>query len=111
MLQVGADIYCDTSLIARELERRYPDPTLFPGGGRGLALALAAWAERFFDAGSSLAMGLNDQLPAELLKDRQAFFSYMDFGSFRSAGAACVLRRCSRTPNSSRSNSPTVAPF
>jgi hypothetical protein len=28
-------------------------------------------------------MGLNDQLPADLLKDRQAFFSHMDFDSFR----------------------------
>jgi glutathione S-transferase len=84
VLQVGADVYCDTSLIARELDRRFPDPPLFPGGGRGLALALAPWAERFFDAGSSLAMGLNDQIPADLLKDRQAFFSHMDFGSFRS---------------------------
>jgi len=83
VLQVGADVYCDTSLIARELERRFPEPTLFPAGGRGLELALAAWAERFFDAGSGLAMGLNEQLPADLLKDRQAFFSHMDFNSFR----------------------------
>lgn len=83
VLQVGADIYCDTSLIARELERRYPEPTLFPAGDRGLGLTLAPWAERFFDAGSGLAMGLNDQLPADLLKDRQAFFSHMDFASFR----------------------------
>jgi glutathione S-transferase len=83
VLQVGADVYCDTSLIARELERRFPEPTLFPDGGRGLELALAPWAERFFDAGSGLAMGLNDQLPADLLKDRQAFFSHMDFASFR----------------------------
>ena len=40
VLQVGADIYCDTNLIARELDRRFPDPPLFPSGGRGLALAL-----------------------------------------------------------------------
>ena len=83
VLQVGADIYCDTNLIARELERRFPEPTLFPTGDRGLGLALAPWAERFFDAGSGLAMGLNEQLPADLLKDRQAFFSHMDFATFR----------------------------
>lgn len=83
VLQVGADIYCDTNCIARELERRHPVPTLFPDGGRGLALALASWAERFFDAGSGLAMGLNDELPADLLKDRREFFSHMDFGSLR----------------------------
>ena len=32
ILQVGADIYCDTRLIACELERRFPRPSLFPGG-------------------------------------------------------------------------------
>ena len=83
VLQVGADIYCDTNCIARELERRHPVPTLFPDGGRGLALALAPWAARFFDAGSGLAMGLNDELPADLLKDRREFFSHMDFAAFR----------------------------
>ena len=44
-LQIGADVYCDSNLIALELERRWPAPTLFPQG-RGLAQALAAWAER-----------------------------------------------------------------
>jgi glutathione S-transferase len=82
VLQVGADVYCDTSLIARELERRCPEPTFFPDGGRGQALALAPWAERFFDSGAGLSMGLADQLPAELLQDRREFFSHMDFDRF-----------------------------
>jgi glutathione S-transferase len=82
VLQVGADIFCDTSCIARELERRFPDPTLYPDGGRGLALALAAWAERFFEPGAGLSMGLNDQLPADLMKDRREFFTHMDFARF-----------------------------
>lgn len=28
-LQIGADIYCDTGLIARELEKRFPQPSLY----------------------------------------------------------------------------------
>ena len=32
ILQVGADIYCDTALIARRLERLQPSPSLFPQG-------------------------------------------------------------------------------
>jgi glutathione S-transferase len=84
VLQIGADIYCDSSLIALELERRHPEATLFPDGGAGLSLALAAWASRFFDAGSALAMGLNDEMPADLLRDRREFFSHMDFSTFRS---------------------------
>ena len=32
VMQIGADIYCDTQCIIRELERRFPEPTLFPEG-------------------------------------------------------------------------------
>ena len=48
VLQIGADIYCDTALIARELERRFPEPTLFPSNQRGLTSSIAIWAEEQF---------------------------------------------------------------
>jgi glutathione S-transferase len=81
VLQIGADIYCDTRLIALELERRFPQPTLFPGGNRGLSLALAAWSDRaFFEPGAGLSMGLNKRgLPDAIISDRKAFFNFMDF--------------------------------
>ena len=82
VLQLGADVYCDSSRIARELEARHPDPTLFPDGGPGLSLALACWAEKFFEPGAGLSMTGNDQLPEELLADRREFFSHMDFSKF-----------------------------
>lgn len=44
VLQVGADIYCDTALIARVLEARAPEPPLFPTG-QPLAPLLAQWAD------------------------------------------------------------------
>ncbi len=79
-LQIGADIYCDTRLIARELERRFPAPTLFPDGQRGLALALSHWSDTaFFEPGAGLSMGLNKQVPEPVLADRKAFFNFMDF--------------------------------
>lgn len=43
-LQIGADVYCDTALIARVLERLRPTPTLFPAG-TPLAPLLAHWAD------------------------------------------------------------------
>ena len=46
VLQVGADIYCDTDLIAAELERRFPEPSIFPDRSAGLAAILAMWADR-----------------------------------------------------------------
>ena len=30
VLQVGADVYCDTLRIAMELDRRHPEPPLLP---------------------------------------------------------------------------------
>jgi len=45
VLQIGADVYCDTRRIADELEARYPAPTLFPHGGRGIADVLEFWAD------------------------------------------------------------------
>ena len=38
VMQVGADIYCDSQCILRELERRHPAPTFFPGGSVGSSL-------------------------------------------------------------------------
>ena len=85
VLQVGADIYCDTNCIARELERRHPAPTLFPDGGAGVPIALAAWGDRYFEPGAGLAMTVNEGLPADLIRDRREFFSHMDFDALKSS--------------------------
>ncbi|MFM9887841.1 MAG: glutathione S-transferase family protein [Burkholderiales bacterium] len=46
VLQIGADVFCDTRTIARELDRRYPSPPLTDPHTRGIATAVEAWAER-----------------------------------------------------------------
>ena len=43
--QVGADIYCDTALIARLLERLQPSPSLYPTDQAASANLLAQWAD------------------------------------------------------------------
>jgi glutathione S-transferase len=45
-MQIGADVYCDTRLIADELDRRFPRRPLLRPQSSGLALAVEAWAER-----------------------------------------------------------------
>jgi len=45
VLQIGADIYCDSALIADVLEHLAPEPALFPEPSKGLARALAQWAD------------------------------------------------------------------
>lgn len=44
VLQIGADVWCDTALIAQVLERLQPAPTLFPASAP-LAPMLAQWAD------------------------------------------------------------------
>jgi glutathione S-transferase len=45
VLQIGADIYCDTALIADVIEERAPQPTLYPGDSAGASRILAQWAD------------------------------------------------------------------
>ncbi|MDP3171951.1 MAG: glutathione S-transferase family protein [Polaromonas sp.] len=44
-LQVGADIYCDSALIADVLEHLQPTPSIYPEPSKGLARTLAQWAD------------------------------------------------------------------
>ena len=74
VMQIGADIYCDSQLIVRELERRFPQLTLFPQGDHGLAHANAMWSDRaVFQAAVAIIFGgLGDKVPAAFINDRTA---------------------------------------
>lgn len=45
VLQVGADIYCDTALMARRLEHEKASPTFYPEGLEFTVASLAAWGD------------------------------------------------------------------
>ena len=84
VLQIGADVYCDTRRIALELERRFPGPSLFPGGAEGVALALGYWSDTaLFQPGAALSMGTNEEIPAPVLEDRMAFFDFLEDDDLR----------------------------
>nr|WP_249159196.1 glutathione S-transferase family protein [Bradyrhizobium tropiciagri] len=72
-MQIGADIFCDTQIIIRELERRYPTPTLYPGGNAGVPAALGMWTDRpFFQSTVNLVFGfLGDKVPQDFIDDRE----------------------------------------
>ena len=74
VMQIGADVWCDTLAMVAELERRAPEPSLFPGGDRGLGQALALWTDRLmFQAAVALIFGgLGDRIPPAFVADRQA---------------------------------------
>jgi len=72
VMQIGADIFCDTQIIIRELEKRFPNPTLFPGGNAGLPWMLGMWTDRpFFQSTVGLVFGsLADKVPQDFIDDR-----------------------------------------
>ncbi|MGE8148096.1 glutathione S-transferase family protein [Pseudomonas frederiksbergensis] len=45
VLQIGADIYCDTALIARRLEQEKALPAFFPEGQEMIVATFAAWVD------------------------------------------------------------------
>src|SRR5271165_996763 len=75
VLQIGADIYCDTALILRELERRYPSPSFYPAGREGVPDVVAAWADKqiFPMAVGAVFAHLGDKTPQEFRDDRAKF--------------------------------------
>ena len=74
VLQIGADVYCDTALIARCLETRYPSPTIVPAAQAGLIGMLEDWADHrlFFQCVPPVIKAIFDQLPPGFLDDRAA---------------------------------------
>ena len=86
MLQVGADIYCDTALIARRLEQEKTLPAFFPEGQEMITATFAAWADSvvFQHAVSlvfqpeSIAVRFGNLSPEAIqafIADRAGFFS------------------------------------
>ncbi len=73
VMQIGADIYCDSQCILRELERRFPQPSLLKDGDAGLAWASAMWTDRsFFQNTVNLVFGtFADKVPQEFIADRE----------------------------------------
>lgn len=79
VLQVGADVYVDSQLIARELERRLPGPSLFAAGA-ATELMLVKWSDAFFRTALRLALALMlPQWPVEFRQDREYLFRDIDF--------------------------------
>ncbi|MEM9044624.1 MAG: glutathione S-transferase family protein [Pseudomonadota bacterium] len=57
VMQIGADIYCDSQMIFRTLEERFPEPSLFPAG-EALSWGLSRWLDgEFFTLSVKLVLG------------------------------------------------------
>jgi glutathione S-transferase len=69
VMQIGADIYCDSQVILAEIERRHPNPKTVAGP----AWAVNLWADRlFFQPSVAVIFGqIGDSVPRAFIEDRE----------------------------------------
>jgi glutathione S-transferase len=70
VMQIGADVFCDTQIIIREIERRFPSPTLFPPGAAGVAWGLSSCRTLFQNAVTLVFGTLGPKVPQAFVEDR-----------------------------------------
>ncbi|MEL6325112.1 MAG: glutathione S-transferase [Pseudomonadota bacterium] len=93
VLQIGADIYCDTAIILRELEDRFHMPALNLPGHEGLSAMVAAWADgKWFQTSVAVIFGaLGDAVPEAFIADRATLMG-RPFDTETMAQAAPMMR-------------------
>lgn len=70
VLQIGADVYCDSHLITRVLDRVQPTPPLSPPGREVEEVAFSRWAETTFMMVINAFFGIGGVFPDEFVEDR-----------------------------------------
>ncbi len=74
VLQVGADIFCDSDCIARRLEQLAPEPTLFPPGTESFSYMIGEWQQELFTLAVHLATSIPGTIPDGFIEDRMGMF-------------------------------------
>ncbi len=76
VMQIGADIYCDSVCIIAELENRFPVPTLFPDGDKDAAWAIGRRTdgEIFRDVIAIVFSDGVENMPEGFFKDRAQLY-------------------------------------
>lgn len=79
VMQIGADIYCDTKRCMQELERRFPKPSLFPAADEATVWGLSRWAETSFMMAVTAFLGLGGTFDEAFIEDRKKMAPQVDF--------------------------------
>ena len=80
VMQVGADIYCDTNVILPTLDRLCPSPSLYPAASEGVAQGLGFGWERqmWVPTIGVLVHFIGEHIPPEFVKDRKEGYLMID---------------------------------
>lgn len=93
VMQIGADVYCDSQIILRELEKRYPEPSLFVGGDRALGWGMGMWTDRsFFQAAVAVIFGSSAGAVDEAFKKDREKLSGRPFDTDQMKAAVPVMK-------------------
>lgn len=79
VLQIGADVYCDTKACVRALERLHPTPTLFPGADPATVWGLSRLAETSFMMAVTVFLGVGGLFDEAFIEDRKKMAPGVDF--------------------------------
>lgn len=96
VMQIGADIYCDTALIARRLEAIAPEPETIPSGLCAAVAMIEDWADHrlFMFAVPPTVSALADDLPPEFFADRQQMSPGFDRNALAAAAPHALAQCC-----------------
>ncbi len=92
MMQIGADIYCDSKLCAQVLERLYPVPSLFPGGDVAAVWGLSRWAETGFMMAVLVHFGSGAVFDEAFIEDRKKMVPGLDLERIKKIVPAKMLQ-------------------
>lgn len=83
VLQIGADVWCDTGIIIRKIDELNPTPTLYPGGLTAAADTMNQWADRrlFWSTTPVIFEKLAAVVPKAFIEDRSKMMQGADFGA------------------------------
>jgi glutathione S-transferase len=83
VMQIGADVWCDTGIIIRKIDELKPEPTIYPGGLTAAADAMNQWADRrlFWSTTPVIFEKLGAMVPKAFIEDRSKMMQGTDFGA------------------------------
>jgi len=81
VMQIGADIYCDSQCILRELQKRYPQPSFYVQESAELSWAISRWSDTtLFNLCAKIILAVAaPDMPEEFSKDRGRLYFGPDF--------------------------------
>lgn len=81
VMQIGADVYCDTGVIIRKIDELFPEPTIYPNGTEAACHMINLFADRrfFFSTTPVIFEKLAPLIGKEFLEDRSRMMKNANF--------------------------------